>query len=104
MTIKEQIQNRQTLNREIVKTLRDYNILNNDKLLDKIEKMVEQCPKQRFGQIIVNYFCQDYRDQNVSDKTKDLFDRLMFDRYPKNVDVFFIESYELYNNLIQAYD
>jgi len=53
-----------------------------------LKEFAEACPQQRAGQIICNYICGDYREENPSPETT-AFMAMMF---PGNPDPFFEES------------
>lgn len=58
-------------------------------LLSNLFKILtEEYPHQRAGQIFCNYICPDYRDKEVSVKTKLIMQTL----FPKDPDPFFEES------------
>ena len=63
--------------------------------LNTLNDFIDKCPNQRFGQIVTNYFCGDYRDVRVSDDTK----MIMKSLFDIGYDPFFEESYETYNRL-----
>lgn len=67
-------------------------------ICDKIEECIETYPQQRFGQIICNYICWDYRDKVLSDFTK-IF---MSNVFPIDFDPFYEESSETYERLING--
>lgn len=66
----------------------DWDFLNN------LNEIIDKFPEQRFGQIVVNYFCGDYMDTKMSDDTKMILTTLFIS------DPFFEESSETYNRLI----
>lgn len=37
----------------------------NRKILKSLEDLIERCPDQRFGQIIVNYIFPDYQEKDI---------------------------------------
>lgn len=88
--------NRQYYNRAIVSWIRN-NYPENDEIFDDIEHYINKHPNQRFGQIICNYICPDYRS-NTSVYTKLLMDKWFL----KNSDPFFEESKETYNRLCES--
>lgn len=58
-------------------------------LTTKISGWIERFPDGRFGQIICNYICPDYRDKNPSNQTLEILNTL----FPNNPDPFYEESY-----------
>ena len=85
---------RQEANYKILDILKDkypeYNYIYND-----IKKLVSQFEHQRFGQIICNYVCPDYRSSVVSEITSDIMNKW----FPINFDPFFEESTETLKRL-----
>ncbi len=62
---------------------------------DHLEYFIDKFPDQRFGQILCNYICNDYKT-DMSVFTEMLFGWL----FPNIDDPFFEESKETYNRLI----
>lgn len=62
----------------------------------EVNNAIDAYPNQRFGQIICNYICPDYRSEHVSTFTK-IFMKTIF---PNNPDPFFEESKETYERLV----
>ena len=91
MKLKDQIKNRQQLNREILKTL-DWNVIaaKYPELADQVEAKIEACGQLRFGQIVANLL-PDYRSEHRSAQTEDIF-KILFEDL--TMDPFFEESYE----------
>lgn len=70
--------------------------LNLDKeVFNEIYKYIFKYPEQRFGQIICNYICPDYRNYEVSEETKYIISNL----FPDNPDPFFEEPWETFKRL-----
>lgn len=75
----------------------------NKKVLDKLDisnkdiilELIDTFPQQRFGQIICNYICPDYRDLTKSKETEELIEKI----FPKKFDFFFEEPWETYKRL-----
>lgn len=65
-----------------------------------IIELIANYPDQRFGQIICNYVCSDYRTSNPSLFTRRVMDKL----FPDNPDPFFEESSETYKRLENKYE
>ena len=84
---------RQEANYKILESLKldspEYN-----HLYDDIKKLISQFQHQRFGQIICNYVCPDYRF-NPSEVTKDIMNKW----FDIDFDPFFEESTETLNRL-----
>lgn len=53
-----------------------------------IKEKIDSYPEQRFGQIMCNYICPDYRSQNISSLTTHIMESI----FPGNPDPFFEES------------
>lgn len=98
MTYREQIQKRQEFNLEIAKWLREHDFLVVRAIAGKFEELAKQYPQQRAGQIICNYICPEYRDENPTIVTKQIMEGL----FPGNPDPFFEESYETLKRLKQV--
>lgn len=64
-------------------------------IYDTIEDLINKYPQQRFGQIICNYVCSDYRDGEVSTFTNIFLNTI----FPNNPDPFFEESSETLTRL-----
>lgn len=71
------------------------NELGETAIFDDIKELIEIFPQQRFGQIITNYICPDYRDQEPSEFTQ----QLMGKWFDISFDPFFEESQETYERL-----
>lgn len=85
--MEEIISRRQHFNYRILDILkREYPQFSNSYL--NIETMIGKYPHQRFGQIICNYVCPDYRDDQVSSSTTEFFNSI----FPGNPDPFYEES------------
>lgn len=78
---------RQEANKEIVGILK-ARYPNYAEALAFTKDCIEAYPDQRFGQIICNYVCWDYRDSTQTDFSKSM----MNDLFPGNPDPFFEES------------
>lgn len=65
-----------------------------------IKKLVSQFENQRFGQIICNYVCPDYRDSKPSEITSNIMNKW----FPIDFDPFFEESTETLNRLTNGKD
>lgn len=66
-----------------------------EELREYLKDCIKAFPQQRFGQIICNYVCADYRSSEVSEHTKNLMNML----FPGNPDPFFEESETTFNRL-----
>ena len=79
---------RQEANRKILDILKaqHYNVFKN--YFDSISDWIEKFPDGRFGQIICNWICPDYRDKDIS--TESII--IMACLFPKDPDPFFEES------------
>lgn len=79
---------RQEANRKILSILKAkyYNFFKD--YFDTIEEWIEKFPDGRFGQIICNWICPDYRDANPSWETL----IMMVTLFPDDPDPFFEES------------
>ena len=53
-----------------------------------LKQVINDYPDQRFGQLVCNYICPDYRNPEVYDETKLIMNTL----FPGNPDPFFEES------------
>lgn len=53
-----------------------------------IKEKIDTYPEQRFGQIMCNYICPDYRSKDVSSLTVHIMESI----FPGNPDPFFEES------------
>lgn len=79
--------NRQEANRKILSILKaKYPQFSNT--FPEIGEWIEKFPDGRFGQIICNWICPDYRDQVVSEGTTNMMETL----FPGDPDPFFEES------------
>lgn len=88
--------NRQEYNKKILDFLIEKEYICEDSgLCDKLKECIETFPQQRFGQIICNYICWDYRDKTISDFTE----KFMNTVFPGNPDPFFEESKYTYYRL-----
>ena len=86
---------RQKWNYKVLDLLKEsYAILNNN-----IFELIKEYPNQRFGQIICNYICPDYRDKNPS-YTTEIW--LRTDLFSKDIDFFYEEPWETFNRLSKA--
>lgn len=56
-------------------------------IIDAFEWLMQNHPQQRASQIFCNYICGDYRDEKVSDETKEIMEAL----FPGNPDPFYEE-------------
>ena len=84
---------RQEANLKIYKLVKD-NAVMAAKAEELLSKILE-CKDQRFGQIICNYICPDYRDSDPGIPTKLIMDAL----FPGNPDPFYEESTVTLNRL-----
>jgi formiminotetrahydrofolate cyclodeaminase len=84
--------NRQQYNNKIFDLIKDNIVISNVK--DTLKELIDTYDQQRFGQIICNYICPDYRDSEQSIESKAIMDALF-----NNVkcDPFYEESFETYN-------
>lgn len=88
--------NRQEYNRKILDFLIKKECIWEDSgIYDKLKECIEIFPQQRFGQIVCNYICGDYRDKIISDFTKEFMNII----FPDNPDPFFEESHYTYYRL-----
>lgn len=92
----ELISKRQEYNYKILSILKSYFPEMKNKFTD-IEKCIESFPQQRFGQIICNYICPDYRNQNVNSITSSIMGSI----FPGNPDPFFEESEVTFKRLTE---
>lgn len=72
---KENAMSRQDYNKSILSWIEDNNdpvLAAEPKLAPYIEQMIDAYPDQRFGQIIANYICPDYRDGVPTKFTRDV--------------------------------
>jgi hypothetical protein len=90
------IKSRQSYNYDIIKLLYD-NYPQFSECFPYIEEAIDKYPQQRFGQIICNYICSDYRDNQVSLFTTEFFNTI----FPNDPDPFFEESKETFKRLSQ---
>lgn len=68
-------------------------------LIDKeVLSLIDRYPDQRFGQIICNYVCPDYRHETPIFSTR----KFMKDIFSINMDPFFEESSETYKRLFNS--
>lgn len=88
----------------IVNTRQEYNfkiyaLVNQNRVLSKQRELlltcIEQYSQQRFGQIICNYICPDYRDAEPSVETILIMDAF----FPENPDPFYEEPQVTYARL-----
>lgn len=84
---------RQEANTKILSIIK-ANCIAADFVMD-IQECINKYPQQRFGQIICNYICPDYRDSEPSIETKAFMNAI----FPENPDPFYEESVETYNRL-----
>lgn len=84
----EQISKRQEANRKIASILLGHVDARIRMVGGQLKMLAEKYPQQRAGQIITNYICSDYRDQEPSNTTKVVLDTI----FPSNPDPFFEES------------
>lgn len=63
----------------------------------KLTDKMKEHPSLRFGQVMCNDVCPDYRDENPSEKTRDIMD-LFFNDCP--CDPFYEEPEKTYHRLI----
>lgn len=85
---------RQEANYKIYKLIKD-NVVVIPEFHNLILKCIAQYPQQRFGQIICNYVCPDYRCEDPTIETKTFMNAI----FPENPDPFYEESVETYNRL-----
>lgn len=72
-----------------IRDIQFWDSYNSVSLFPEIFKIfTNKYPQQRAGQIICNYICSDYREKEVSAKTKLIMQTL----FPDNPDPFFEES------------
>lgn len=90
---------RQEANRKIFSILKAQyaNILSKEQL-DEIANWIEKFPDGRFGQIICNWICPDYRDNDESAESAES-EIIMESLFPGNPDPFFEESTETLERL-----
>lgn len=62
--------------------------------------LIEKYPQQRFGQIICNYVCTDYRDPEPHPRTKNIMDVL----FPDVSDPFYEESTVTLKRLLNDFE
>lgn len=60
-----------------------------EEVILKFYRYIIKHPEQRFGQIMCNYICPDYRDGNISDTTKEIMNKL----FPNDPDPFYEEPW-----------
>jgi hypothetical protein len=84
--------NRQQYNKEIFELIKDNIVISNVK--DALKEYIDTYEQQRFGQIICNYICPDYRDSEPSIESKAIMDALF---HNVKYDPFYEESFETYN-------
>jgi hypothetical protein len=85
---------RQNYNYKILETIQNK-LPEFEAYYDEIENYIEKCPQQRFGQILCNYICWDYRDKQCDWEHRKLLNTI----FPNNPDPFFEESSETYLRL-----
>lgn len=64
-------------------------------IYEYLKNLIEEYPDQRFGQLVCNYVCPDYRSGNISNDTLEFLDAFFDIRF----DPFFEESSETYERL-----
>lgn len=84
--------NRQKWNHKVLALISNKYVIRNN----NIRKLIDSYPQQRFGQIICNYICPDYRDTKPSYITE-LW--LRTDIFPKDIDFFYEEPWETFKRL-----
>ncbi len=90
--MQKKIRKRQTWNYKVLELIKEqYSILNDD-----IKELISKYPEQRFGQIICNYICPDYRSDPPSHNTEIW---LRTDIFPDNMDFFYEEPWETFTRL-----
>ena len=94
MTRKEIISRRQEFNKMILVSIAKDSFVESH--YSDFERFIEQYPDQRFAQIVCNYICPSYRDQEPDPTEKDFMARL----FPGNSDPFYEESIETLNRLM----
>jgi hypothetical protein len=90
---------RQDYNYKILEILKNIHPEFSD-FFDKIKEAIDTYPYQRFGQLICNYICWDYRNTNTSEESKQFLNTI----FPINYDPFFEESSETYDRLSKVTD
>lgn len=78
--------NRQIINFQIYELIKDNSVIFSK--TPEILQCINDFPHQRFGQIICNYICPDYRSAEISSETLALMTAL----FPNNPDPFYEES------------
>ena len=66
----------------------------------QLEDLIERYDQQRFGQIICNYVCGDYRDRKVSQFTQQFMEKF----FKINFDPFYEEPKETLERLKKEYE
>lgn len=90
---------RQEANREIINFIAEKEILD-EVFINPIKELIEKWPNQRFGQIMCNYACPDYREAVTTSTTKLIMNKLFKDfKY----DPFYEESTETLERLQYEY-
>lgn len=84
----EQISKRQEANLKIASILLGHYDARLRMVGGQLKMLADKYPQQRAGQIICNYICSDYRDQEPSSTTKVILDTI----FPGDPDPFFEES------------
>lgn len=84
---------RQQANLKIYKLIKDNPVVS-DKATEILQCIIDYT-QQRFGQIICNYICPDYRDMEPSAETKALMSAI----FPGDPDPFYEESVTTLNRL-----
>lgn len=64
-----------------------------------ISELIDQLPQWRFGQIVCNCICGDYREDEISEFTSNLMEKIFKIKY----DPFFEESVDTYTRLLKTY-
>lgn len=90
---------RQEANRKIIDFLNEKELLH-EVFTNTLEELIEKWPNQRFGQIICNYACPDYREAEVNSTTK-LVMGVLFKNF--KYDPFYEESIETLERLQKEY-
>ena len=88
---------RQDANFEILNYVKEHYPEYDENIYSTIYYLIEKYIHQRFGQIICNYICPDYRDRDVSTVTQNI----MKDWFDIDYDPFFEESVDTLNRLKQ---
>lgn len=96
MIWKEIFNGRQGFNRMILVSIAEDSFVKSH--YSDFERLIEQYPDQRFAQIVCNYICPSYRDQEPDPVEKSFMMRI----FPNNPDPFYEESNKTLNRLIEG--